>query len=37
MNCPKCNKQMNKYLYGFTYYHACKCCGYIILTSEVEM
>lgn len=36
MNCPKCNERMKKYLWGFTYYHACEYCGYIILTSEVE-
>lgn len=36
MNCPECNIRMKKYLWGFTYFYACKDCGCIILTNEVE-
>jgi len=36
MNCPECNKQMKKQLWGFCYFYACEYCKYMILTDEVE-
>lgn len=36
MNCPKCSKRMKKYLWGFTYYHICEDCNYLVLTSETD-